>query len=122
VFLIVAGAVSIGFLGGRATSGGSVAFVSGDRERVVQLEALAARRLQEIRRLQERLADGGEAAPTPSPTERQLRTALTACAQAFSVLIEREAALFDDPAGLNRFVDVANRCLRPIGEEIEVPS
>ena len=121
MFLIVIGTAGIGYLGGLATGGGSVAFVSGDRERVVQLEALAERRLQEIRRLQERLADEGEAAPTPSPTERELRAALASCNVAFSVLIEREAALFDDPAGLRSFVQVANRCLAPIGQQVEVP-
>ena len=119
VLLIVVGAAGIGYVAGRASSGGSVGFVSGDQERVVQLEELAEQRLQEIRRLQERLGDATSA--TPSPTERELLGALEACDQAFSVLIEREAALFGDPAALNGFIQVANRCLAPTGQEIEVP-
>jgi hypothetical protein len=117
VLLLMVGSGALGFLVGRATTEGSVGFVRGDAETVAELEALAEERLEEIERLEVRLA---EAAPTPG--EQELRAALVACEQAIGIVIQREAALFSDQPALAELVRIANRCLAPIGRQIEIPT
>ena len=120
VVVLMATAALLGFLGGRTVTDAPVGFVSGDAELIAELEVVAEQRFAEIRRLRQRLAQA--AAATPAPAQRELMAALGFCNQAFTMLVDREEALFADRPALVEFVRLSNQCLAPIDQQVEIPS
>ena len=79
------------------------------------LREVAEQRLAEIQRLREDLREAEQA-----PTNQELETAIVACEQALTLVIQREGSLFATDAGRAELVRLANRCLAPLGKEVEL--
>ena len=86
--------------------------LSGDAE---DLRRIAESRLKEIRRLKAQLADERQV----SDEVRDYRDALRSCESAFTLIVEREAAVLAPGPLRTEFVRLANDCLAPTGREIQ---